>query len=147
MTISFAPLRAWIAASCLFALFTAPAFIARADELKGSVSGTVTDGTGAALRGAEISVTGPDVKDINVKTNDQGTYIVNGLASGKYIIKFTYVGFSELSESVDIAAGRVATADAKMELAAKAQTVNVTAGRLSGEAEAVNVERSAVALV
>ncbi|MBV9267450.1 MAG: TonB-dependent receptor [Acidobacteriaceae bacterium] len=128
---------------CVSFLFTTLGLTARGDDQKGAVSGSVTDQTGAVLRGVEVSITGPDLKDINVKTNDQGSYIVNGLSPGKYALKFTYVGFSETTEMADVTAGQVTTADAKLQLAAQAQTVNVTEGRLSGEAEAVNAERSA----
>lgn len=128
---------------CISFLFMTCGFTARGDQQKGAVSGIVTDQTGAVLRRAEISLTGPDLIDINVTTNDEGSYIVNDLAPGKYTLKFTYVGFTPLTETVDITAGGVATADAKLELAGTAETIDVTAGRLSGEAEAINAERSA----
>jgi TonB-dependent receptor len=116
---------------------------AAADVHTGALSGTVTDQSGAVLRGAEVSITGPDLKAISTKTSDAGTYIVNDLAPGKYNLTFRYVGFSALTESIDVDSGKTSIADAKLQLAERAQTVAVTAGRISGEAEAINVERSA----
>ncbi|HEX3684934.1 MAG TPA: carboxypeptidase regulatory-like domain-containing protein, partial [Bryobacteraceae bacterium] len=135
--------RARVVVLCLAVLLAASAFTARAQEQKGAVAGLVTDQSGAVLRGAEISVTGPDLKDINVKTDDQGTYIINDLSPGKYSVRFTYLGFTPLAEVVDITPGPVTSADAKLQVAVEAQTLDVTAPRLSGEAEAINAERSA----
>ncbi|MBV9760316.1 MAG: TonB-dependent receptor [Acidobacteriaceae bacterium] len=135
-------MRARIASLLLVALFAALPSTAFADEGKGAVSGTVKDQAGAVLRGAEVILTGPDLKDIHTKTDEQGSYIVNDLTPGKYSVKFSYVGFTPLTQTVDVAASRVANADVQLQLAAQAESVSVS-GRLGGEAEQINEERSA----
>ena len=125
------------------AVIFASSSVARANEARGAVSGMVTDQSGAVLRGAEVSITGSDLNSIHAKTNEQGGYIVNDLTPGKYTLTFTYVGFAALIESAEVTAGQVATVDAKLQLTAQSQTVDVTADRVSGEAEQVNEERSA----
>lgn len=123
---------------CLMAGAKAPA-----QQAAGTISGTVTDSTGAALRGAQISIAGPGLKSIELKTGDQGAYIVNDLQPGKYTLTFTYVGFSTLTKEADVAPGTPVTVDASLQVSEQVQSIDVKAGRLSGEAEAINAERSA----
>src|SRR5437868_15551300 len=48
-----------------------------------SITGTVTDPSGAAVKGAQVRVSGPDRGiDHTVPTNDSGDYLVAGLPPG-----------------------------------------------------------------
>jgi hypothetical protein len=59
----------------------------------GSMHGTVTDPSGAAVTKADVQITGPDGKALNTTTNNTGGYEVKGLAAGKYGIKVSAKGF------------------------------------------------------
>jgi TonB-dependent receptor len=107
---------------------------------RGTVSGHVTDSSGSILQGAEIEL---QPGTILAKTGEQGAYFVNNLAPGTYTITVTYVGFKLFTQVVNVTAGKAVVVDAKMEVASLSDQILVTAERASGEAEAVNRERTA----
>ena len=109
-------------------------------QTHGSIAGTVTDQAGAVLQGAEISTESPA---LTVSTNEEGRFYINDLASGTYNLTITYVGLAPFTTKVTVNAGQTANADAQLRVANRDETVAVTAGRVSAEAEAINVERSA----
>lgn len=73
---------------------------ARAQETSGSISGTITDKTGAAIKGATVVLTntdrGQDVRTIT--TDSAGFYAGTSLPLGTYTIKVSDAGFK--SDSV-----------------------------------------------
>ena len=107
---------------------------------KGSLTGHVTDSSGSVLQGAaiELQPTGR-----TVASDQQGGYFINDLAPGTYTITVTYVGFSLFTKAINITAGQTLTVDVKMEVSSKKDQILVTAQAVSGEAEAVNLERTA----
>lgn len=105
----------------------------------GAISGTVTDPSGAVLRGAQVSIGN---KGITETTNQQGMFFRGDLPAGTYKLSVSYVGFKTFSESVKVVAGRTTTVNAALTLSSKVQSVIVTAPRAGGEAEAINTERS-----
>ena len=107
---------------------------------KGSVAGHVTDSSGGSLQGAEIEL---QPTGRIVASNQQGTYFLNNLSPGTYTITVTYVGFSLFTKVVNVVAGHVATVDVKMEVNSQRDSIVVTAERVSGEAEAINREKTA----
>ncbi len=107
---------------------------------KGSVAGHVSDSSGGTLQGAEIEL---QPTGRIVASNQQGAYFFNNLAPGTYTITITYVGFSLFTKVVNVTAGQVATIDAKMEVTSQRDSVVVTTERASGEAEAINREKTA----
>ena len=123
-------------------LLLTPAAFAQAS--KGALSGRVTDPSGGALAGAKISV---DPKGVNVVSDAQGQFFVNDLDPGSYTITISYIGFASATKTISVTGGQVANADAKLEVASVNLEVLVTAERASGEAEAVNRERTADNLV
>ena len=106
----------------------------------GSIAGTVTDQSGAVLKGAQVTL---ESKDINVVSDEQGLFLINDLAPGNYTLTITYVGFAPFTKTVDVAAGQTVNVDAKLQLGSEKRTISVVAPREGGEAEAVNVERTA----
>ena len=106
----------------------------------GAIAGTVADPTGAALTGAKISI---ESQDIHVVSNDQGRFFISGIAPGQYRLTISYLGFATQQKQVTVSPGQTATLAAYMELVSQKQTVVVTAPRVSGEAEALNEERTA----
>jgi len=81
------------------ALATAFAFAAisgRAQEVSGSISGTVTDAGSKAVKGANVVLTNTDHKQVvrTVATNVKGFYAANSLPAGAYSITITAPTFS-----------------------------------------------------
>jgi TonB-dependent receptor len=113
---------------------------ARAQSGKGTVSGRVTDSSGGSLIGAQISI---ESKGLHVVSDAQGQFFLNDLEPGSYAIAVTYVGFKTFSQTVNVTAGQSTSVDAKLEVGTQSLEVLVTAERVSAEAEAINIERTA----
>jgi len=113
---------------------------ANAQEGKGSIAGSVKDSAGGVLVGAlvELQPTGK-----RAVSDDQGQFRILDVAPGEYTLTASYVGFGAFSTSVKVEAGQVATADVSMKVASETDQVIVTAERLQGETEAINIERTA----
>jgi TonB-dependent receptor len=111
-----------------------------AQEARGTISGSVRDSSNGVLVGAlvEIQPTGK-----RAVSDNQGQFRIPDVAAGQYTLSTTYVGFSASSTSVTVAAGQVANADVSMKVASETDQVIVTAERLQGETEAINIERTA----
>ena len=111
-----------------------------AQESKGTISGTVKDPAGGVLVGAlvELQPTGK-----RVVSDDQGQFRILDVAPGEYTLTASYVGFSPFTTTVKVAPGQVATADVAMTVASQNDQVIVSAERLQGETEAINIERTA----
>ena len=106
-------------------------------QTTGSITGTVTDASGAVLPGVAITVTGDrliggpqtQVSDTN------GTYRFDRLAPGAYGVKMELQGFRAVDRpDVRISAAFVATINGKMEVGALSETITVT-----GESPTVDV--------
>ena len=64
-----------------------------------SVSGTVTDADGNALFGANVTVEGTSS---GAATGADGSYSVDGVASGTYTVTASYIGYESASVSVSV---------------------------------------------
>ncbi len=111
-----------------------------AQERRGAITGHVTDSTGGALIGAQISV---QSKGVTVVSDTQGQFFINNLEPAGYTVTVSYVGFKTFTQPVNVTAGQVSSLDAKLEVGSQNLEVLVTAERASGEAEAVNREITA----
>ena len=64
-----------------------------------SISGEVTDVDGNPLPGANIEVKGTD---IGSSTDNNGSYTIIGVDSGKVLIEATYIGYSKSTKRAQI---------------------------------------------
>jgi TonB-dependent receptor len=111
---------------------------------KGAISGLVTDDSGAVLKGAQVTLASPV---FNTVSDEQGRFYINDVASGSYTLTISYVGFAKFEQELSVASGQVANIDAKLKLESQNESILVTAPRVTGEAEAVNIERNSDNLV
>ena len=90
------PLRMFLAVLCAglaLALLSPQALRAQADL--GSISGTVTDVTGAVVAGAKVTVTNNETAAQRVGvTNSTGGYSINQLNPGSYQLSIAASGFA-----------------------------------------------------
>jgi TonB-dependent receptor len=104
----------------------------------GVITGTAKDVAGSVLVSAKISV---QPSGRQVVTDDQGEFRIANLPAGDYTLTGSYVGFAPFTASVSVQAGQSASVAVVLQVASAADSVMVTAERLQGEAEAINVER------
>lgn len=102
-----------------------------------TLRGHITDPTGALIPGAKISITTSAGTAVTTTTADtQGSYVVNGLAPGSYIVNASVQGFAPFSSAaIPLAAGQVKRVDVAMAMQVEQQSVVVT-----DESPSVNVE-------
>ena len=129
--------------STLFALLTILLLIAptlawpQATVSTGSIVGTVSDPTGAAVPGAKVTITNTATSAAKTTTtNNRGLYNSGALEPGSYTVRVEAKGFSATETQVAAQVGNVSTVNVKLTLGSESQTVNVEAG-----AVAVNTEQ------
>jgi hypothetical protein len=109
-----------------------------AQSEQGSLSGTVTDPTGAAIIDAKVTVINQATNQTRlVATNPSGQYTVAALPPGQYTIRVEAQGFAKYEAKIAITVGSRAELDPKLAVAAGGQSIEVTA-----EASAVQVDTS-----
>ncbi len=98
-----------------------------AQNTAGSLHGTVTDPSGAAVSGAAVIAITPDGQAKTTTTNRTGAYEVTGLAPGRYTVTVSAPGFSDfVQDDVTIAAGASQLLNIPLSIAVEKEKVNVT---------------------
>jgi outer membrane receptor for monomeric catechols len=121
--------------------FGLPAF---AQEHKGTITGTVKDSGNSALQGALVELLPLGRK---VVTDNQGQFRITDVPAGEYTLSVSYVGLAVSNVPVVVQAGQEVNANAVLQVASQVDQVIVSAERLQGEAEAINIERTAENIV
>src|SRR5580698_8819287 len=85
--------------NCIIALLCC-AFTAHAQQGRGTILGTVTDTSGAAIAAAKVSIVNVDTTvAVNVETNKDGFYTSPGLIVGNYQVVAEHPGFKKAVRS------------------------------------------------
>ncbi len=110
-------------------VFVLGASVLAAQTSRGSLTGTVTDSSGAAIPEALVSVVmGATGAKYETRTNQLGLYTVGSLPSGTYDITFEAAGFKKsLRRGVAVGVADVIRVDASLEVGAVAESIEVTA--------------------
>ncbi len=112
--------------------------LAFAQSEMGSLSGVVTDPSGAAIVDAKVVVTNQATNQTRaVATNPSGQYTVTSLPPGNYTVKVEAQGFAKYEAKIAIAVGSRGTLDPNLSVSGGGQSIEVTA-----EASAVQVDTS-----
>jgi TonB-dependent receptor len=124
--------RASILSAALFCLLS---FMGFAQTGKGSLTGHVTDSSGAELQGASVMLieTGR-----TTATDSKGGFILTDINPGSYHLQVTFVGFSDSVSEVKLAAGQVQQLRIALKVESANEQIVVVAERVHGEAEAIN---------
>ncbi len=110
--------------------------LAIAQGASGSLTGQVTDPTGAAVVGATVTLTNVDTSLIQRETSDStGSYLLKPVMPGQYTLTMSAKGFAEyVQRGIVITANEYATQDVHLRIAsASNEVVTVTA-----DAELIN---------
>ncbi|HXI26067.1 MAG TPA: TonB-dependent receptor [Pyrinomonadaceae bacterium] len=95
----------------------------------GSLEGTVTDSSGAAVPGVTITATRTGGSPKTATSNNEGRYAFPQLEPGKYKVTVEATkGFGKFEDSVDVSLGRTSDFTVQLAPAGATATVNVTAG-------------------
>src|SRR5215213_1178289 len=86
---------------CLAVFIILTAALAVAQQARGTLRGLITDELGAAIVGANVTLTDATGVEKKTTTNDEGLYNFVGLAPGKYKLQAVAPGFA-LSESKEV---------------------------------------------
>src|SRR6185503_1175981 len=108
-----------------------------AQEITGSIVGTVKDSAGAGVAGATVTVTDPAKKDLVVRTvttNDDGEFTVPNLQIGNYTVTVEAQNFKKaVNTNIEVIVGGRRLVDVMLAAGRIDETVTVTADQVSIE--------------
>jgi hypothetical protein len=113
----------------LFVFFAATAGICFGQAETARLQGTVTDPQGAAVAGAEVTVTNTDTgRVVSVQTSNEGFYIAPALPRGNYHVEVEKSGFEKTAQSFELQVAQIGVVDFSLQVGAVTQTVTVEGG-------------------
>ncbi len=106
----------------------------------GSIQGTITDSTGAAVPNAPITITGIDTGSVKTLTADgSGFYSIGPLNPGGYRVTVAAPGFQTLQVTTVVRTGTATSGNFKLTVGQSSETIEVTTGALQVNTEQVGV--------
>ncbi len=116
----------WVLAAAM--IFVAAGHAGWAQGITGSITGTVTDSTGAVIPGAMVTITQIETNTIHTAiTSAAGTYDITLLPPGHYNIKVEKAGFqTTVQKGIALAIDQTMESDVKMSVGSQEQNVVVT---------------------
>src|SRR5262245_43144806 len=96
----------------------------------GSLTGTVTDPTGAVVPGASVTVKNNETsQEFTAKTSDEGTFTIPALATGMYTATISVKNFKQAKVTeIKIDAGKPSSITVALEIGSQAETVTIVGG-------------------
>jgi hypothetical protein len=113
---------------------------AHPQSIRPSVTGVVTDSSGAVLPGVTVEIASPElIERVRVAVTDgSGTFRITELEAGLYTVTFTLPGFSTVRrEGLALSGSMTATVNAELRVGTLAETILVT-----GDSPIVDVQSS-----
>jgi Carboxypeptidase regulatory-like domain len=99
-----------------------------AQSPQATISGIVTDSTGAVVPGVEVTAINPmTTQRTTAVTNDQGFFVLTQLAIGDYTIEAEKAGFKKfVRQGLTLTTGATVALDVQLEIGATSDTVTIT---------------------
>src|ERR1017187_7196736 len=112
---------------------------------RGTITGTVTDSSGARVAGAAINVLATLTGTTNkTKSNSEGNYTVFSLPIGQYTVTVEHAGFKKFEQSgITLSTGQTLGVDVVLQVGNITETVLVTGEAPQLEAETSNIATTA----
>ena len=116
---------------------------ASAQSIFGTVTGTITDPTGAVVPGATVVVTSTQTQTVrNVISAGDGGYLVPNLDAGTYRVTVSLSGFADWTRDVSLLARQVVRVDGQLQLAGASEQVSVSAATPVIETNSATINNS-----
>jgi hypothetical protein len=118
-----------------------PAF---AQVLFGSIVGSVSDASGAAVPGATVRVTQTETNETReTKTNDSCGFTLSTVHTGPYKVAVAKEGFkSYTADNIQVSVNTVVRVDPTLEIGSQAQSVDVSAQAVTLQTDKMDVHNS-----
>jgi len=116
----------------------------QSQSINGTIRGQATDASGAALPGAVVSISNPDVGYSNqLTTGSDGYFVQPNLPLGNYTVTVSKDGFSTLHyDKLVLNAGKEVVLDAKLAVGSTSTSVEVSAGASLIDPATLNLQRT-----
>jgi Carboxypeptidase regulatory-like domain len=107
----------------------------------GSITGVVTDPTGAVVGGASVTITDTATNlVIRLTSNSSGAYNSGALTPGQYKVQVSAKGFSSVSGVIGVLVGNTATFNPTLQIGQESQVIEVQAGGVEVNTEQATVQ-------
>ncbi len=115
-----------------------------AQSTTGTITGTVTDPTGALIPGAKLTVTNTlNNVSVTVQANSEGVYVVPALQPGSYTMVATASGFGRLTKSgIRVEINQTVQLGFELVVGGTEQVVEVSAGALLLQTDQSSVDQT-----
>jgi len=125
-------LASWSLLAALIAFVLLGSLSAHAQKLTGTISGTVTDSSGAGVSSATITATNTATSEtFRAKTDTRGNYTVAELPDSIYDVSISAANFKEFRvQRAIVHVATTTTVDAQLQIGGVAETVTVQANAL-----------------
>jgi hypothetical protein len=129
-----------LALVCVIALLSALSLVAQTTLSTGSITGTVSDPSGALVSDAKVEVTNVATgQKIALTSNAAGSFSTGPLQPGTYKVQVAAKGFNTIIQTTVVQVGNTATVNAKLAVGQESTVVDV-----QGTTVAVNTEQATV---
>jgi hypothetical protein len=129
-----------LALVALSALLMSSVAFAQTSVSTGSISGIVTDASGAVLPNAKVTITGPTGQTLHATSSESGAYSIGALIPGVYQVRVEVKGFKTAQLSLDVKVDNAASGNVKLEIGQESTVVEVTASEVQVNTEQATVQ-------
>jgi carboxypeptidase family protein len=107
----------------------------------GTIGGTITDPSGAAVPNVDITITNTDTNTAtHIKSNDRGEYLVPDLPVGHYKVRAEAAGFKAVEQTnISLNVGERARVDLGLEVGSTQESITVEANAVQVQSESGEV--------
>src|SRR6266536_808875 len=139
-------LRATMLAGVVFmgvtiALMNLPVASAQTTISTGSIQGTITDPTGAAVTGAKVTITNKGTGHaVTTATTSSGAYTSGALIPSAYTVRVESKGFKTLEAAITVQVGVTSAGNFKLEVGKESQMLEVHASGVQVNTEQATVQ-------
>ena len=150
--VSTSKLSSLLALSALLLTLASSSTPVFAQSTFGSIVGTVSDQSGALVKGGTVSLVNTRTSVLrSVLTDENGSYSFNNLDAGKYTLTVQVQGFQKMEfTNIDLLARETRRVDASLEVGTQSETVNVegiSAGVITTDASNLTITRTGDELI